>query len=142
MPVKYPVELTEEQRADLREMTRRGEHNAREIRRARTLLLLDSDYSRTEVAELVEVYRATVTKTARDFCEGGLEQALFDARRAGRPPKVTKEDEALITAIACSRPPEGRANWTAVMIRDEFIVLTEHDDISVETIRLRLKKTC
>ena len=140
-PAKYRVKLTDEQREDLREMTRRGEHNAREIRRARTLLLLDKGRGRQEVAKLMEVTAATITATAKNFCNDGLEQALFDARRAGRPAKLTKNDEARITAIACSEPPEGHAKWTAAMIRDELLVLTDHDKLSSETIRLRLKKT-
>lgn len=140
-PTKYPVELTDEQREDLREMTRRGEHNAREIRRARTLLLLDRGLGRPQVAEVVEVTPTTVTNTAKNFCNGGLTHALFDARRAGRPEKLTKEDDARITAIACSEPPEGHSRWTVAMIRDEFLVMTDHDDISAESIRLRLKKT-
>lgn len=139
---KYTVELTVEQREDLREMTRRGVHNAREIRRARTLLLLDKGLGRQKVAEMMEVTPTTISTTAKNFCNDGLEQALFDARRAGRPVELTKEDDARITAIACSEPPEGHSRWTLAMIRDQFLVLTDHDDISTESIRLRLKKTC
>lgn len=139
--MKYRVELNDQQREALREITRRGKHNAREIRRARTLLLLDDGLARKDVAKLVEVTPTTVTETAKRFCKGGLEQALFDADRAGRPPKISRHDEARITAIACSEPPEGRSSWTLALIRDEFLVLTEHNDISTESIRLVLKKT-
>lgn len=137
----YQVDLTDAQRADLTDLVSRGVHSAREIRRARTLLLLDDGRERREVADVVQVTPKTITKTARDFCEGGLEQALFDARRVGRPREITNRDEARITAIATSEAPKGRAKWTLALIRDEFLVLSELDDISTESIRLVLKKT-
>ena len=138
---KYETNLTDEQRNELLDFVSHGVENARVIRRARTLLLSDEGRTRAEVAEILHVRPATVTKTARDFCEGGLQQALFDNHRKGRPPKVTSRDEARITAIATSEPPEGRAKWTLALIRDEFLVLSELDDISTESIRLVLKKT-
>lgn len=140
---KYEVNLSEEERNDLLEMVSRGEHNAREIRRARTLLRLDEDeLSRREVADILDVCSDTIVRTARRFSEGGLDEALFDKRRSGRPPKIGPKQEATITAIACSDPPEGRAQWTLTLIRDELIVLSDEiDELSAETVRVVLKKT-
>jgi len=140
---KHEVNLTEEERNDLLEMVSRGEHNARELRRARTLLRLDEDeLSRREVANLLDVCSDTIVRTARRFGEGRLEAALFDRRRSGRPPKIGPKEEATITAIACSDPPEGRARWTLTLIRDELIVLSDQiDSLTAETVRVVLKKT-
>jgi len=121
----------------------RGEHNARVVRRARTLLRLDEDeLSRQELADLLDVNRDTIVLTAKRFVKGGLEEALFDKHRSGRPPKIGPKEEAMITAIACSDPPEGRARWTLTLIRDELIVLSDKiDELTIETVRVVLKKT-
>src|SRR6476646_1824050 len=37
-----------------------------------------------------------------------------------------------------SNPPKGRARWTLELLADELVRLTEHDDISRETVRRRL----
>src|SRR5437762_1670680 len=47
--------------------------------------------------------------------------------------------EATLVALACSKPPEGRAHWTLELLAGELIRLTNHDSISRETIRRRLK---
>jgi hypothetical protein len=39
---------------------------------------------------------------------------------------------------ACSSPPKGRARWTLELLADELVRLTEHDNISRETVRRRL----
>ena len=41
-------------------------------------------------------------------------------------------------ATACSKPPPGRARWTLQLLAEELVMLTEHDDLSRETVRRRL----
>jgi len=98
--------------------------------------------SRQELADLLDVNRDTIVRTAKRFVNEGLSEALFDKRRSGRPPKIGPKEEATITAIACSEPPEGRSRWTLALIRDEFLVLSDEiDDLTPETVRVILKKT-
>lgn len=140
--MKYQVELSSEQRQDLKEIVRRGRHSAREIRRARTLLLLDRDFERGDVADILEISASTVTNTARRYGQGGLERALFDEHRSGAPPKLTPRDEARIAAIACTQPPKGHSCWTLAMIRDRFLVWSDElDELSRQSIHRVLKKT-
>jgi hypothetical protein len=47
-------------------------------------------------------------------------------------------DESLLIAVACSKPPAGRARWTLQLLADEMVRLTVHDSVSAETIRRRL----
>ena len=51
---------------------------------------------------------------------------------------LTGQEEALLVATACSRPPEGRARWTIELLAGEMVRLTEHDSVSRETVRRRL----
>ena len=41
-------------------------------------------------------------------------------------------------ATACSTPPEGRARWTLELLAGAMVKLTEHTDLSRETVRRRL----
>ncbi len=58
--------------------------------------------------------------------------------RPGADRKLSGKEEALLGATACSSPPKGRARWTLELLADELVRLTEHDDISRETVRRRL----
>lgn len=144
---KYECKLTEAQRQTLKELVSRGVHKAREITRARILLLCDNSelgpgHPRRYVAELLELSEGTVTKTVKRLAEHGLDAAICDLPRPGQPLKVTPKVQAHITAIACQTPPEGHTCWTLAMIRDELLVLSEElDDLSVESVRQVLKKT-
>jgi len=82
---------------------------------------------------------ATIERVRQRFVEEGLETAL-----SPRPPrrlylrKLDGEAEARLIALACSPPPEGRARWTLELLADEMVKLTEHADLSRETVRRRL----
>ena len=44
-------------------------------------------------------------------------------------------------ALACSPPPSGRISWTLQLLADRLVQLGVVEEISDETVRLRLKKT-
>jgi hypothetical protein len=69
-------------------------------------------------------------------CRGGRNFLRLLPPGAAR--KLSGKEEALPVATACSNPPEGRARWTLELLADELVRLTEHDDISRETVRRRL----
>jgi hypothetical protein len=48
---------------------------------------------------------------------------------------------AKITAIACSKPPEGHARWSLRLLADRVIALDIVENISYQSIRNILKKT-
>jgi putative transposase len=85
---KYRVELSEEERAALQRLIRRGrrgETSARKLTRARILLLADEGASDTEIVAALGVGLKTVEQVRRRFSESGL-GALEERPRAGRPP--------------------------------------------------------
>jgi Homeodomain-like domain len=69
---------------------------------------------------------------------GNLEAALSEEPRPGAERKLFGKEEALLVATACSNPPEGRARWTLELLAGELVRLTEHDNISRETVHRRL----
>lgn len=158
MPAKqYRVSLNDEERSYLEQLVNTGVNKARKITRARILLLADegskcdlikidnetyNKYSKIdkEIITSLGVSVSTVAKTRLRYAEEGLERALNDKPRPGRPPKFTGRDEALLTAIACSDPPEGYGRWTIRLLADRLVELGVVEDISRETVRRSLKK--
>ena len=138
---KYIVELTEEERMRLREVTRRGWAPVRMVARARVLLKADEGLSDEETASALDIGSATVGRVRQRFVEQGLEQALRERPRLGRRRKLTGKQEAHLIAVACSTPPEGRARWTLRLLAGKVVELGFAPSISPETVRQALKKT-
>jgi hypothetical protein len=63
---------------------------------------------------------------------------LSEAPRPGADRKLTGNEEALLIATACSSPPQGRARWTLELLAGAMVKLTDHDNLSRETVRRRL----
>jgi transposase len=142
MPAKrYLVELTEEERAELLTLTRKGKSSARKVKRAHILLLADKGKADKEIVAALSVGRATVERTRKKWVEGGLEYALNERPRPGACSKLNGRQVALLTAIACSEPPEGRGRWTMQLLADRLVELGEVDSLSHDTVGRALKKT-
>ncbi len=138
MNVRYRVELSQAERAELRVFLSGGEQPVRKLKRAQILLAADAGASDGVIAASVGIGGSTVYRTKRRFVEGNLERALNERPRRGAERKLTGREEALLIATACSRPPEGRARWTLELLADEVVRLSEHGSLSRETVRRRL----
>jgi transposase len=138
MNVRYRVELSQEEREQLTTLLSSGKHAARKLKRAQILLAADGGVGDEAIAASVAVGGSTVYRTKRRFVEGNLEAALSEEPRPGTGRKLSGSEEALLVATACSNPPEGRARWTLELLADAMVRLTEHADLSRETVRRRL----
>jgi transposase len=138
MNVRYRVELSQTERAELTALLSGGKHAARKLKRAQILLAADAGASDEAIATGVGASGSTIYRTKRRFVLGNLEAALSEEPRPGAARKLSGKEEALLVATACSSPPKGRARWTLELLAGELVRLTEHDDISRETVRRRL----
>jgi len=138
MNVRYRVELSQTERAELTALVSGGKHAVRKLKRAQILLAADAGASDAEIARSVGVDGSTVYRTKRRFVLGNLEAALSEAPRPGASRKLSGKQEALLVATACSSPPTGRARWTLELLAGELVRLTAHASISRETVRRRL----
>jgi transposase len=138
MTIRYRVDLSEVERSELQTLLRGGRHAARTLKRAQILLAVDAGMPDETIAQSLGVGGSTVYRTKRRFVEGNLDKALHEEPRPGAARKLSAQEEALLVATACSRPPEGRARWTIELLAGEIVRLTEHDGISRETVRRRL----
>ncbi len=144
-PKKHPVHLSVKGRKTLEQFVKSGQKNAREITRARILLLADEGKPDWEIISLLDVSRTTIHATRARYADskGGktILSRLKDATRSGRPVKLDSRVEAQVSMIACSAPPQGSARWTLYMIADRLVKLEVVDTICHESVRRLLKKT-
>ena len=138
---KWVVDLSEEQRRELRALVHKGKASARRITRARVLLLAAEDRTDDEVAAVLHTSRSTVERIRRRFVEHGLEAALSERPRPGAAPKLDERGQATLIALACSNPPDGRTSWTMQLLADELMIRRVVPSISDEAVRRTLKKT-
>ncbi len=138
---KYVVNLSTEERDQLRTLLRGGRSSARTQARARVLLKADAGRSDDEIVEAIGVGIATVHRIRQRCVEEGFEAALIERKRPGVPPKFTTKQHAHVIAIACSDPPAGRSRWTLRLLADRVVELGLAEECSYETIRRVLKKT-
>ena len=138
MNVKYRVELSESERAELEALLSSGKHAVRKLKRAQILLAAAAGSGDEAIAGAVGVGGSTVYRTKRRFVLGNLEAALSEEPRPGASRKLNIKQEALLVATACAKPPAGRARWTLELLAGEMVRLTDHDELSSETVRRRL----
>ncbi len=130
MNVRYRVELSQTERAELTALVSGGRHAARELKRAQILLAADAGVSDDAIAASVGVGGSTVYRTKQRFVLGNLTAALSEQPRPGASRKLSGKEEALLVATACSKPPAGRARWTLELLAGELVRLTEHASVS------------
>ena len=142
MPAKrYRVDLTQDEREHLLDLTRRGKSSARKVKRSLILCKADEGLTDQQVAEAVMVGPSTVSRVRQRFVEGGLERALNDRPRPGKQRKLDGKQEAHLVAVACSPAPEGHTRWTLSLLAGKVVELDLADSICRETVRQVLKKT-
>ena len=141
---KEKVQLTVEQKKYLTDFVSKGLHNARAIRRAKTLLLLDQGLlHQKHIAALLGCSENNITHPIKRYhqCQGEVEKTLLDRPRSGQPTKITPYIEAHITALACEQSgPHGHSRWNPRLIADNLVELGHLEAISYQTVRRVLKK--
>lgn len=141
MRSKHAVQLSDEQRIELEQLTRTGTAAARVLNRARILLLADRGKSDAQIVDALSVSHPTVQRIRRLFHTEELQRALYHKKSPGPPPRITGEAEAHLTMLACSTPPEGRTRWTLQLLADQMVTLGYVESISDTKVHDILKKT-
>lgn len=137
----YEVKLSEAERSELKRMTTVGREAVRKLKRCHILLQADARKSDTEIAERVGVSVVTVGRIRKQYASEGFKSAINEKQRSGRPPGISAQTRAKVTALACSMPPEGRSRWTLRLLADKVVELAEEETISHQSVRDILKKT-
>lgn len=135
------IQLTEQDYRVLTNILSKGKSTARVQTRGRVLDLLHRREHPVRIAEILQIGTGTVYNLQRRYLKEGLESALTEKPRSGKPPVITGEMKARITALACSEAPLGHARWTLRLLADKAVEFGLVDSISYKTCGEILKKT-
>ena len=145
---KYVVRLSDEERERLEGMIRKGKSPAQRLLKARILLKAavseaGAGWSDSRIIKALDTSVSMVYRVRKQLVEEGFEAVLSRKRRA--TPAVARifdgEKEAKLIALACSKPPKGRARWTLRLLEQKVVELRIVDRASDSTIGRTLKKT-
>src|ERR687885_1393014 len=144
MAIRYAIDLTDAERAALREILAKNKVKRSTIINAYILLKADRScgWTNADMAAAYDVSTKKVEQLKKRFVEEGFEAALYrkPVTNAHRR-KITGDEEAHLIALCCSQAPEGHERWTLRMLADKMVELDIIDSVSHETIRRTLKKT-
>jgi hypothetical protein len=145
---RYVVKLSGEEREQLQALIRRGKSPAQRLVKARILLKADASdagegWSDSRIVRALETSPSMVYRVRKQLVEEGFEAVL--SRKPRATPAVPRifdgEKEAKLIALACSKPPKGRARWTLRLLENKVVELGIVDRASDSTIGRTLKKT-
>src|SRR5450830_166830 len=135
------LKLSEEDRSVIEGIRSKGLHQAREVNRAHVLSCLDRGMPESQIMAVLGIGRTAVWRTRAAYLQGGVELAVFDVERSGRPRQDDTNAEAQVTALPCSTPPKGRQLWTMIELERAARQEPGMGSVSRETVRRMLKKT-
>ena len=131
--VATPIRLTEDERAKLISWTRQGTKERRMVQRA--LIVLEAAEGKTtkEIASLLHVRPATVSKWRIRFARDRV-GSLADSPRSGKPPIYDLDTEQRILDKLDDPPPDGYSTWTGGLLAKAL------DDVSADQVWRVLRK--
>jgi transposase-like protein len=145
---KYVLKLTAEERAELERVVRKGRVAGWKVRRAQALLQCDQgpDGPAWTDEQIAPAYGIT-TRSLESWRKQAVERgplSLLDRKPRATPavaPKLDGEKQARLTALACSKAPDGQARWSLRLLAERLVDLEVVESISHETVRRAMKKT-
>src|ERR1700751_1466528 len=145
---RYVVRLSAEERAYLDELIRKGKSPAQRLMKARILLKADvgdggEGWSDCRFIGAVGPSPSMISRVRKQLVEEGFEAALSRKQRAmpAVPRIFDGEKKAKLIALACSKPPKGRARWTLRLLENKVVELGIVERARDSTIGRALKKT-
>ena len=143
---KYIVVLEQSEEMLLKKMVSSGTEKARTITRARVLLMTNEAHhaGKTDrtICESLDVSRYIPRQVRQHYVEGGIDRAIFDAPRPGKPKHFTPADEAKVVAIACTDAPDGYDRWTLNLLEEEMTKKLKQPIDRITIHRILLKNEC
>lgn len=123
-----PIILSEAQKQELQNITRKLTSQQRFVTRAKIILLAAANHGIREISRILGLSRDNVQRWCRRWVNApngaDVITRLSDLDRPGKPATFTPEQICSIVAIACERPEDSRkpfTHWTQQEIADEAV---------------------
>jgi len=143
----YVVELTTEERSQLKEIIKADRMAAYKRRHAEMLMAADEGpegpaMKDADVAAAFGCTTKTVERLRQRCVEHGLAAVLEHGNRGSyRAKALDGEAEAHVIALACGEPPAGHHRWTLRLLADQAVALGITESCSKSSVHRTLKKT-
>jgi len=132
MAKKYVLKLTLAERAELELVVKKAKTAAWKVQRAQALLKCDQSAEGPGwIDEDIAAAYGCTTRSLESWRKQAVEQG----------PLSLLERKPRLTALACSKPPQGFARWTLRLLAEHLVELEIVDSVSHETVRRAMKKT-
>ena len=79
--------------------------------------------SERDLALTLHVSQCTVNNIKKRFVEEGFEPVLGRKPSPARKVRYDGDAQAYLTALACSKAPDGHANWSLRLLADKMVEL-------------------
>ena len=100
------LQLTEEEIENLTSLSNSRTAPLREVERAKILLFTHQGMNDSQIAKRLGTNRQKVIRCINKAIAYGIEEAIDDLPRSGKPPEITGEARAWIISIACMKPKD------------------------------------
>ena len=145
---KYVVELGAEERVRLNKLISKGKASAKTILKARILLKADKSeagegWADEQICQALDTNVTMVARVREKLVTEGLDAVLTRKKRETPPiqPIFDGEKQAQLTALACSKPPEGHSRWTLRLLAEKVVEREIVPAAHFNTVGRALKKT-
>ena len=141
---KYRVKLTADERAELKQLIRKGKAAGWKLKRAQVLLKCDEGdggpaWPDAKIAEAFDVTTRSLEKWRQQAADQGP-LSLLERKKRDRSMdrKLDGAGEAQLVKLACSAPPAGYSRWSLRLLADKLVELKVVDSIGHECVRQTL----
>ena len=115
------IDVTKNDRQELRRLVKGGVQQVRVVLRALALLQLAEDASAPQIAKVIPLTPQAIRRLAHRYQQTGLKGALYEKQRPGAAEVLDTSQKQHIIAMVCGDPPEGRARWTVRLVADQAV---------------------
>jgi len=119
------IALTPEEQSHLESVVRRATSAARDVFRARVILLAATGASNEQIAVAMKTRPATASKWRGRFLRHRV-NGLQDAPRTGKPATYDQQTERRVLAQLDQPPPRGFARWNGALLATALKDISDH----------------
>ena len=111
--------LTTSDTQQVQDLLTKGQHASRTIKRASILRQTNLGFQCKTIIAGLQVSASTISRTRSKYRKNGLQSALYEKNRSGRPTKISLQLRSEVRLLACSPVPAGRCKWTGDLLLEQ-----------------------